>query len=574
MTEAAPEALRAHRTRSLCWLRSRGVRPVARLWLLTAAMLCSCATATPETDDRSVVAPPSLNAGPMNGADGGNAGGRVGPRDMGARDGADGIEVDGRATPERPDLGTAPGVERLVGRASTASCHASPPSEDVTRLVDGDAHTKFLAVTSSAWAVFDAGAPYVLSHYALVSANDAPERDPVRWLLQGSNDAQVWDDLDVQVARRFVDRFERQEYAVAPRGFHRWYRLRMENATGTQLQVAELELFGTTVFTTPAAAAPSAPGSLRAEPVGRTRVALEWTDRSDDEVVFRVERSDDGTRFEVVGLVPADVTRFTVVGLEPGGRAAYRVVAENAAGSSPPSEVLEAAPLSALVGRPDGDGLVYTDAGYALTVIDEAPDVTPRAFISRMVEEFFAAYPPMVADYNVAAPRAVTVHFDPDYDGVAEAGGRYIRISASYVAGNPRDIDLIIHEAFHLVQAYRFEGSPGWAVEGLADFVRCARPHGQEVERGGRKLPLARGDHERRPGRSGVVAAKGPGAADQVQHVARCGVADQRAPGRVGSELRTTERASTILAAIDLEGRGITADARREDQLVGALWVL
>jgi hypothetical protein len=362
----------------------------------------------------------------------------------------------------------------LTGTATTGACVGSPAAEGVARLFDGDVNTKFLASLNAPWAVFDAGAPFTLSHYAVTSANDAPERDPARWALEGSNDAVDWTPLDVQVGQHFAARLERHEHTANLGGFHRWFRFRMENAGGNTTQLAELELFGTTVFDGPAGSAPSAPDALRAEPVSRRELVLDWTDTSADEVVFRIERAFDGGRFQAIGYVPAGNTRFTVAGLEPGVAAGHRVVAENTAGASAPSEVVVAAPQPALAGRPQGRALQYTEGGYTLTVTDDAPGVTPPASIARMVEEFFATYPQMAADFNPGAPREVTVLFDPTYDGVAEAGGDHIRVSSAYMASVPDDIDVIVHEGFHLVQAYAFGNVPGWATEGLADYVRWA----------------------------------------------------------------------------------------------------
>mgnify|MGYP002633421347 CR=1 FL=1 len=447
-------------------------RPLILAVTAAVALCSSCADSRPLSDDAGVDVPRSGDAG---------------TRDAAATDGSgDDVDSDGRDTTTSDDVtgddaDGPPGVVRLVGTATTADCLASSDPEDVTRLVDGDVDTKFLADSSSSWAVFDAGTPYVLSHYALVSANDAPERDPVRWLLQGSNDGQAWTLLDARADQRFGGRFERREHAVAPDGFFRWYRLRMENAGGPLLQVAELEMFGTTVFHTPAAAVPTAPASLRAQPVSRTQITLAWVDESDDEVVFRIERADDGRRFADLGYVPAGVTQYTLTGLQPGGTASYRVVAENAAGASAPSEVLVVAPLPALLGSPSAGGLTYSDAGYTLLVDDDAPGVTPSWTIGAIVEEFFLTYPRLLAEYNPLGPRTVTLQFDPTYDGVAEATGDHIRISSSYAADHPDDIDVIVHECFHLVQAYRVGDPPGWAVEGLADYVRW--DHGTQNDR-------------------------------------------------------------------------------------------
>jgi hypothetical protein len=346
--------------------------------------------------------------------------------------------------------------------------------EAVEALFDGTVETKFLAYSNAPFAILDVGAPHRLERYAVTSANDAPERDPARWSLEGSADAVTWRMLDVQVGRRFDGRRARVVTSVAPEGAYRWYRFRAENAGGDMTQLAEVELFGTSALSAPAAAAPAPPQDLRAEVRGRTSLELTWTDTSDTEAYFRVERADDGRRFLVDGYADANEPRFTVVGLEPGGRAAYRVLAVNSAGESAPSEVLEAAPASAIAGSPDGASRRYDQAGFTLNLLDGAPGRTPHLTVERVVEEFFATYPRLVADFNPAAPRAVTIEFDPDFPGVAEAHGDRIRISVSHAVAHPEDIDVVVHEAFHLVQAYTTGNVPGWATEGLADYARWA----------------------------------------------------------------------------------------------------
>ena len=143
------------------------------LIIVAISALSACSTGAFELDG-SVMANDDAqlaDAGTMDGA----RGGPIGPDGM-----AGGDDPDGGGAPDQSVDDDPPDVVRLVGRATTADCFSSPPAEDVTRLVDGDVDTKFLAFSNSAWAVFDAGAPYVLSRYALVSANDAAARDPVR----------------------------------------------------------------------------------------------------------------------------------------------------------------------------------------------------------------------------------------------------------------------------------------------------------------------------------------------------------------------------------------------------------
>ncbi len=425
---------------------------------------------TPRRPDRGWPGVGRVDGGGAGGRDGGGEGGVGGDEGTGGQPPAPVSDADVPRADAMPPQ--SPGVVRLTGVASTARCAPTPAAEDVTRLVDGDPQTKFLVFGTAAWALFDAGGPSTLSHYALTSANDFPQRDPLRWVLEGSNDARTWVELDVQVDQRFPARFERREFPVDAPRFYRWYRLQMENTGDAVVQLAELELHGTTAFVEPAGAAPGAPGSLRATPLDRTSIELEWNAAPGAPVVYRIDQAVGGAPFSPFAYVPAGVTRFPARGFEAGASAQFRVVAENAAGVSPASAAIMASTRPALVGTPAAGGTRYSEGGYTLTVIDGAPGVTPRRTIALMVDAFFAAYPSMAAEFNPAAPRDVTLEFDPRYDGVAAASGDHIRVSVTYATEQPEDIDLIVHEGFHLVQAYRWDGVPGWATEGLADYVR------------------------------------------------------------------------------------------------------
>ncbi|KAJ8452478.1 hypothetical protein Cgig2_000067 [Carnegiea gigantea] len=54
-----------------------------------------------------------------------------------------------------------------------------------------------------------------LEAYELMSANDAPERDPMDWILEGSSDeGSSWYVLDKQTSQKFEDRFQRKSYKI------------------------------------------------------------------------------------------------------------------------------------------------------------------------------------------------------------------------------------------------------------------------------------------------------------------------------------------------------------------------
>ncbi|KAL0413246.1 UNVERIFIED_CONTAM: Peptide-N(4)-(N-acetyl-beta-glucosaminyl)asparagine amidase [Sesamum radiatum] len=61
---------------------------------------------------------------------------------------------------------------------------------------------------------------YELVSYELMSANDAPERDPMDWIIEGSEDGgSSWRILDKQTSQKFDKRFQRKTFAVKSQSF-------------------------------------------------------------------------------------------------------------------------------------------------------------------------------------------------------------------------------------------------------------------------------------------------------------------------------------------------------------------
>eukprot|EP00964_Phaeocystis_antarctica_P104475 scaffold69582_cov58-Phaeocystis_antarctica.AAC.7 len=61
----------------------------------------------------------------------------------------------------------------------------NPTGEAPAKALDGSAHTKWLDTNKGALECRIASGPTKVTRYALVTANDAPNRDPVRWVLEG-----------------------------------------------------------------------------------------------------------------------------------------------------------------------------------------------------------------------------------------------------------------------------------------------------------------------------------------------------------------------------------------------------
>lgn len=77
-------------------------------------------------------------------------------------------------------------------------------------------------------------------------------------------------------------------------------------------------------------AKPNAPSSLQATALSGTQSALSWVDNSNDEILFRIERSPDGlSNWTVRGSVGAGVTSYLDTGLTLGQTYYYRVAANN-----------------------------------------------------------------------------------------------------------------------------------------------------------------------------------------------------------------------------------------------------
>ncbi len=73
----------------------------------------------------------------------------------------------------------------------------SPGGEGPPNLVDGNAGKKWLDFNKGA-AVFDFTDATQIDSYSFTTANDAIERDPVSWTLEGSDDGDFWELLDTQ----------------------------------------------------------------------------------------------------------------------------------------------------------------------------------------------------------------------------------------------------------------------------------------------------------------------------------------------------------------------------------------
>jgi hypothetical protein len=118
---------------------------------------------------------------------------------------------------------------------------------------------------------------------------------------------------------------------------------------------------------------------------------------------------------------------------------------------------------------------VIIKKGYQLTIKISDPKLSEE-LKNNVVERFFAVYPEMLKHFNPKAAKNITIIFsDEDTDHPAHAMNNEITIFTKFFTKPKRDkdIDVIVHEGFHLIQAYPdSKNTPGWLVEGIADYVR------------------------------------------------------------------------------------------------------
>ncbi|MBI3911134.1 MAG: S8 family serine peptidase [Armatimonadetes bacterium] len=87
---------------------------------------------------------------------------------------------------------------------------------------------------------------------------------------------------------------------------------------------------------------PAAPTDLNATAVSATQINLRWTDNSDNETGFKIERKTAGGSFSQIAIAGPNVTQFADIGLNASTTYTYRVRATNAGSDSANSSEVDA----------------------------------------------------------------------------------------------------------------------------------------------------------------------------------------------------------------------------------------
>jgi hypothetical protein len=137
-----------------------------------------------------------------------------------------------------------------IGGAVTIpqTCGGTNPLETPDHAFDDRLQTKWFCGGQTTPSVDIAlVAPHAVTSYSVTSGNDAADRDPKDWILQGSNDldAGVWTDLDTQTGQTFANRYQLKTYTFTNATAYSNYRFKVTANNGSiDFQVAEIKLFG------------------------------------------------------------------------------------------------------------------------------------------------------------------------------------------------------------------------------------------------------------------------------------------------------------------------------------------
>ncbi len=145
-------------------------------------------------------------------------------------------------------LGTqAPGDVTQPGDEIIATSGNSPGSEGVTNAID-NADTKYLNfdISNTGFTVFPSVGLTIVNGISLKSANDAPDRDPITYLLEGTYDGENFVEVASGSVADFPTRFH-TNYIFFDNGVaYSGYRLLFPTVDGSSccMQIAEVEFLG------------------------------------------------------------------------------------------------------------------------------------------------------------------------------------------------------------------------------------------------------------------------------------------------------------------------------------------
>ncbi len=140
-----------------------------------------------------------------------------------------------------------PGIVAPDAITATASQQINT-GEGAQKAADGDPTSKWLTQATTGWLRFELDEPKIIKSYVMVTANDAPDRNPRNWTVEGSQNGSDWTVLDTQTDQlpTSLSPFTRVDYDTLSGNTtaYKFYRLNITANRGNSLtQLADWELF-------------------------------------------------------------------------------------------------------------------------------------------------------------------------------------------------------------------------------------------------------------------------------------------------------------------------------------------
>lgn len=126
----------------------------------------------------------------------------------------------------------------------------SPPREQAVNVLDQNSATKYLNFDKldTGFTVTPAMGATIITGISLTSANDAPERDPASYLIEGSDNGRRFDMIAKGTVPRFKDRLTRQTFSFLNTKPYTVYRVTFptvsDASTANSMQIADVALLG------------------------------------------------------------------------------------------------------------------------------------------------------------------------------------------------------------------------------------------------------------------------------------------------------------------------------------------
>lgn len=116
----------------------------------------------------------------------------------------------------------------------------SPVGDDIDKLIDGDANTKYTANYDKVWIVWKGNSAVELDGYFIASSTFHSQFDPKSWTLSASNDSISWKVLDTKTDYTFEDRKEKKSFPITDNTSYQYFKLDITaNNGGVTTQIAD-----------------------------------------------------------------------------------------------------------------------------------------------------------------------------------------------------------------------------------------------------------------------------------------------------------------------------------------------